>query len=36
MSVQTVIYFRGVRPKKAKKSEYLDFHRENFYNDSFI
>ena len=34
MSVQTVIYFRGVRPKKAKKSEYLDFHRENFYNDS--
>ena len=34
MSVQTVIYFRGVRPNKSKKSEYLDFHRENFYNDS--
>ena len=31
-SMQTVIYFRGVRPNKTKKVEFLDFHRENFYN----
>ena len=32
--VQTNVYLRGVRPHNAKfKTEFLDWHRENFYND---
>jgi len=33
LSVQSVVYLRGVRPHTDKKSEYIEFHRENFYND---
>lgn len=33
LSVQSVAYFRGVRPYKKNKSEYIGYHRENFYND---
>ena len=33
LSVQSVVYFRGVRPNQKQKSEYIGYHRENFYND---
>tara|TARA_A100001011_G_C14254531_1_gene819410 strand:+ start:599 stop:1438 length:840 start_codon:yes stop_codon:yes gene_type:complete len=33
LSVQSVVYFRGVRPYRKNKSEYIGYHRENFYND---
>lgn len=33
ISIQSVVYLRGVRPSKHVQSEYLDFHRENFYCD---
>ena len=38
LSVQTVVYLRGVRPGKKNKNNLLvDFHRENFYcNGRFI
>lgn len=33
LSMQTVVYFRGVRPSMKKYSEFIGYHRENFYND---
>lgn len=33
LSVQSVVYLRGVRPASKEMMEYLDFHRENFYCD---